>query len=147
MSAAVLVDTNVLVHRLNDSDSAKHLRAVDAIEALGPRRAVVSTQVLSEFANVMSHPRKLAMESQSAVTAIERVVASLDVLPVNPETVIAALHARERWQLNYYDAQIWATAALNDVPIVLSEDFSSGTTLAGVTFVDPFEEGFRVDSL
>ena len=47
----------------------------------------------------------------------------------------------------YYDAQIWAAARLNQIPIVLSEDFASGSTVEGVTFIDPFAEGFRVDSL
>ncbi len=66
---------------------------------------------------------------------------------MNTESCYAALHARDRWQLEYYDAQIWATAALNDVPVVLSEDFSSGTTLGGVTFIDPFAEEFDLESL
>lgn len=42
---------------------------------------------------------------------------------------------------------IWAAARLNQIPVVLSEDFASGSTVEGVTFVDPFAEGFRLDSL
>ena len=38
----------------------------------------------------------------------------------------------------YYDAQIWETARLNQVPVVFSEDLRDGTTVEGVNFVNPF---------
>ena len=38
----------------------------------------------------------------------------------------------------YYDAQIWATARLNQVPVVFSEDSRDRTTLEDVPFVNPF---------
>jgi len=53
-----------------------------------------------------------------------------------------ALVLVDRWGLHYCDAQIWATAALNRVPIVLSEDFAHGLELGPVRFLDPFREGF-----
>lgn len=49
--------------------------------------------------------------------------------------------------LAYYDAQIWACARLNHIPVVLSEDFQDGQTLEGVRFVDPFAEDFVVERL
>jgi hypothetical protein len=51
------------------------------------------------------------------------------------------------WQLSYYDAQIWAAAALGVVPVVLSEDFADGTVLGGVVFADPFAPDFELDRL
>jgi predicted nucleic acid-binding protein len=44
-----------------------------------------------------------------------------------------------------YDAQIWATARLNQVPVVFSEDFRDGTTLEGVRFVNPFSSEFLLE--
>jgi len=39
---------------------------------------------------------------------------------------------------SYWDAQIWATARLNQIPIVLSEDFAHGRRIEGVRFLNPF---------
>ena len=47
-------------------------------------------------------------------------------------------------RFGYYDAQIWAIAKLNQVPVVLSEDFASGASVEGVTFSNPFEEAFDI---
>jgi len=41
-------------------------------------------------------------------------------------------------RFSYWDAQIWAAAKLNQVPVIFSEDFASGSTVEGVTFVNPF---------
>ena len=47
--------------------------------------------------------------------------------------------------LAYYDAQIWATARLSQIPVIFSEDFNSWSSLEGVRFVNPFDESrFRL---
>ncbi len=145
--SAVLVDTNVLVYSVDGTETARHAKALESLDALTPRRIRVSTQILSEFANVLTHPHKLALPSQVAADLVEDVIGFAEVLVTGENVVIAALQAHERWGLEYYDAQIWATAALNDVPLVLSEDFSSVTTLGGVTFLDPFADDFDVEAL
>jgi predicted nucleic acid-binding protein len=47
---------------------------------------------------------------------------------------------------NYYDAQIWAVARLNQVGVVFSEDFQDGQTLEGVCFVNPFSPNFHFEA-
>jgi len=49
------------------------------------------------------------------------------------------------YQIPYYAAQIWACAHLNQIPIVLSEDFSDGQILEGVRFVNPVAETFELE--
>jgi predicted nucleic acid-binding protein len=87
------------------------------------------------------------MDSAIAEEAVRNITGSCRVLPVTPETVVAALRARDRWGLEFFDAQIWAAAALNGVSTVLSEDFAHGTELGGVSFVDPFAEEFDLATL
>ncbi len=50
-------------------------------------------------------------------------------------------------RLSYFDAQLWATARLNQIPLVLSEDFTHGRTLEGVRFLNPFEPAFSPAAL
>jgi predicted nucleic acid-binding protein len=40
--------------------------------------------------------------------------------------------------MSLWDAQVWATAKLNQIPVVLSEDFASGSVIEGVLFENPF---------
>jgi predicted nucleic acid-binding protein len=48
-------------------------------------------------------------------------------------------------QLSYYGAQIWASARLNQVPVICGEDFQDGQILEGVRFVNPFADEFVID--
>ena len=41
--------------------------------------------------------------------------------------------------LHYYDALIRATARLNQVPVIFSEDFDDGRILKGVRFINGFD--------
>ena len=40
--------------------------------------------------------------------------------------------------MSFWDAQVWATAKLNQIPVVFSEDFASGSVIEGVRFENPF---------
>jgi predicted nucleic acid-binding protein len=139
---AVIVDTSVLIYAADRAAGSKHSRAAELLRALGEGQAAVSTQVLSEYANVATHPAKLGLAPEIAIRSVRVLELLYEVLPVTADTVISALEACDRWQLSYFDAQIWATAALAGVPVVLSEDFTDGCELGGVRFVDPFAEGF-----
>jgi len=47
--------------------------------------------------------------------------------------------------MSYWDAQIWASARLNQIPLILSEDFDAGAIIEGVRFVNPFAGDFELD--
>ncbi|MDZ4168672.1 MAG: PIN domain-containing protein [Coriobacteriia bacterium] len=140
--SAVLVDANVLVYAADRLAGARHHAARHLLACLDHTNAAVSSQVLSEYANVLTHPRKLAREAPTVARSVREVAVRFRVIPVTAETVLEAVDARARWQLAYYDAQIWAAAALAGVPVVLSEDFADGLVLGPVRFVNPFAEGF-----
>lgn len=143
----VFVDTNVLVYASDSAAGRKHAVAEGLLGGLGMSRLTISAQVLSEYANVLVHPRKRALSAALALTYVRRMARSLHVLPIDVPVVVAALEGVDRWGMAYYDAQIWAVAALNNISIVLSEDFPSGAILGGVRFVNPFEPGFDPASL
>ena len=76
---------------------------------------------------------------------IDRFQTLWPVFLLTPLIVTEAARAVRDYQLTYYDAQIWATARLNGVPVIFSEDFQTGRTLEGVRFVNPFADDFRLD--
>jgi predicted nucleic acid-binding protein len=143
----VFVDTNVLVYAADSGQGRKHEVASDVLWRLGRSRLVVSSQVVSEYANVLTHPRKQGLTGAIASGYLRDVWDSLSVINVGEDVVLGALEAVDRWGMPYCDAQIWAAAALNDVPVVLSENFPSGAILGGVRFANPFESGFDIASI
>lgn len=146
MSARVFIDTNVLVYAYDRSEPEKQRRALDILDQLVSSRAgVISPQVMSEF--FVTVTRKLAAPL-SVVDAYERLTNYLQIWTITELTgmiILEAARGVRDHQLNFWDAQIWATARLNQIPIVLSEDFNSGSVIEGVRFVNPFDEGFRLE--
>jgi predicted nucleic acid-binding protein len=144
--ALILIDTNLLVYLFDQNDPARQPRArfvLDELQKMGAGR--LSVQSLSEFASIA--PKKLA-PFISARDAAEQVRVLSNVFPVfyvTPMMVAEAARAVEAHQLAFYDAQIWACAKLNQVPLVFSEDFQDGQILEGIRFVNPFAENFQLE--
>ena len=141
--AAILIDTNILVYLYDQRDPRRQelaRRALEQVETLGIGR--LSVQVLAEFSSVVT--RKLSPPLTPA-EALDQVTLLAQVWPVLDLTTLIVLEAGRAARdhgLAYYDAQLWATAHLNQVPLILSEDFQSGQTLEGVRFVNPLKPDF-----
>ena len=73
---------------------------------------------------------------------VEHLRWSFEVLPLTGAVTLGALRGGVAYEMSYFDAQIWAVARLNQVPVVLSEDFSHRAILDGVEFLDPFRNDF-----
>jgi predicted nucleic acid-binding protein len=58
---------------------------------------------------------------------------------------VEAVRGVSAHRLSYWDALIWATAKLNRIPTVFSEDFSDGRVIEGVSFHNPFAAGFQIE--
>ena len=140
----VFLDTNVLVYAYDRSEPEKqrHARAVLA-QVAATQVGVVSAQVLAEF--FVTVTRKLAAPLP-VTSALEQLACHLRLwkaVDVTGGLVARAAAASSKHQLSYWDAQVWAAARANQIPVVLSEDFSHGAEIDGVRFVNPFLENFR----
>jgi predicted nucleic acid-binding protein len=142
LTARVLIDTNVLVYATGVDGPKKAARAAAVLqhmEAGGAGR--LSTQALSEYANTML--RRLPRSAHPDVArSVARLCKAWPVLTVTETTVIDALRGTIEHGMSFYDAQLWATARLAGVGVVLTEDFTDGRVVEGVRFVDPFSPSF-----
>lgn len=146
MSVAILLDTNLLVYPYDVADLDRAVRAEAVLSALAPtRRAAVSTQILGEFFRVLTTRLRPPIPPARAYATLERHIATWPVLQVTPAVVLEAARGVRDHALNFWDAQVWATARLYQVPVVFSEDFANGRTLEGVTFVNPLTDDFRLE--
>jgi predicted nucleic acid-binding protein len=69
-----------------------------------------------------------------------------EVLDVTGPIVLEAVRGARLYQMAYWDAQIWASARLNQIPFILSEDFDTETVVEGVRFVNPFASDFDLEA-
>jgi predicted nucleic acid-binding protein len=143
LAERVFLDTHVLVYAYDRSEPDKQRPARAVLAQLGAAQTgVVSAQVLAEF--FVTVTRKLPAPPPVA-TALEQLACHLrlwKIVDVTGKLVAEAAAASSQRQLSYWDAQVWAAARLNQVPVVLSEDFSHGAEIDGVRFVNPFAEDF-----
>lgn len=79
--------------------------------------------------------------------ATERWARAFPVHDTTLRVVLEALRATTRYQMHYYDAQIWAVARVNHIPLVLSEDLADGAAIEGVRFANPFAEGLNLHAV
>jgi predicted nucleic acid-binding protein len=148
MTAKLFLDTNIIVYAHDPSEPEKQARSIELMERLvRSNAAVISTQVLSEFANAVTKRISAPLTMKDTLIQVERLSRILPILPVTSFVILEALRGVVAHSLSLWDAQIWATARMNQVPVVLSEDFSSDSSVEGVRFLNPFDQKFAVDSL
>lgn len=148
MNGKVFVDTNVLVYAYDPADAGKQSRAREVLDRLASNDSGwLSAQVLAEFFTTVTRKIQPALAPEEAMSSIQNYILSWNVVPITPGIVLEAAKGVLDHQLHFWDAQIWAAARLNQIPLVLSEDFANGTVLEGVRILDPFRPAFRPESL
>ncbi|HAP93343.1 MAG TPA: PIN domain nuclease [Desulfotomaculum sp.] len=143
MTAKFLVDTNVLVYAYDNADLLKQEKAFEILDELsGSGKGALSVQILAEF--VVTVTRKIAMplDFAAAQRSVENYLRSWPILDLTGFIVLEAVRGVREYQFSYWDAQVWATARLNQIPVILSEDFTSGRNIEGVAFLNPFDVDF-----
>lgn len=141
----ILLDTNVLVYFIDPRNRDRQDRAIDLIETLAENQmGRLSIQNLSEFLNVSKKFSDLISLSE-VIGQVNRWVNIFPVFDLTTMILQEAMRGLQVHQLSYYDAQIWATARLNQVPVVFSEDFQDGIVLDGVLITNPFSQGFDLN--
>jgi predicted nucleic acid-binding protein len=131
------VDTNILLYTISRDPAEQH-KAKQANDILADRELALSVQVLQEFyvqATRTSRPDPIT--HQQAVRLIES-FRRFYVQDITSSILMAALDARHRFQLSYWDAAIIEAARAMGCTDVLSEDLDDGHDYAGVTVVNPF---------
>jgi len=135
----VLIDTNVLVYAYDRSEPQKQRQALHILDGLARSgNGVVSMQVLVEFCAVALRKLTVVLAPEQVAERLTRYAQIFTVLPVTLPVVQEGLRGVREHQLNFWDAQIWAAARLAYIPLVFSEDFTSGAVIEGVRFENPF---------
>lgn len=142
MTAACLVDTNVLLYRASRDPKEEGKREI-ARSILHRRDIGLSAQVLAEFYhNAVSKPG-LRMAPDAALAIVDSLLA-LPIAPITPGVVRSAILLSQRYQISYWDAAILAAAKELRATTVFSEDLNYGQSYDGVTVLNPFLAGVQL---
>lgn len=146
--APVLIDTNVLVYAYDRGESVKQGQAIyvlDSVQSTGA--GCISVQSLAEFFRATTKGARPILSVEQAMHQARELALTWQVLILTPQIVLEAARGVHEHQFSYWDAQIWAAARFNQVPLVLSEDFANGAIVEGVRFVNPFVPTFDIRTL
>lgn len=148
MTASCLVDTNVVVYAYDRSEPDKQRRALEVLDVLATsQRGALSVQVLSETFVTLTRKIPAPLSPEEAYQRLQNYHQAWPILDLTGLIALEAARGVVDHKLSFWDALIWATAKLNQIDIVLSEDFSDGQVVEGVRFTNPFGAGFVADSL
>ena len=142
----ILIDTNLLVYlydKQTPSKADQARRVLNRLEITQSGR--LSVQSLAEFLQVSTHKLKPPLSRSDALIHVSLLSRIWPIFDLTPMIVLEAARGTRDHGLAYYDAQIWASARLNQVPTIFSEDFTDGQVLEGVRFINPFSTNFRLE--
>ncbi len=143
---AILLDTNVLVYSFDRAEPEKRAQAMKVIlELQSASLGCLSVQCLSEFVNATTRRKTPILTLEEAAVHVDDFLAAFPTFPLTSTIIIEALRGAREHSVSYYNAQIWACAHLNQIPVIFSEDFSGGRVIEGVRFVNPFSESFELE--
>ena len=132
------LDTNILVYAATDDDPRKRDIARELIaHALTVNHdGCISTQVLSEFANVLLGKLR---QSKKTVDGFLDYFRDLLKTDVTIDLVRHAMAVKEEYGIQFYDALIVSTAEKLGCTEIVSEDFNPDQTYRGMAVVNPFD--------
>ncbi len=147
MADKIMVDTNVLLYAYDRGEPSKQPQALAvlnhlAVDGLG----VLTSQILAEFFVNATRRLRPPLTTEEAYGCIQNYLLSWEILENTGPIVLEAVRGVRTYQLAYWDAQIWASAKMNQIPVVFSEDFGDAVIIEGVRFVNPFSAGFNLES-
>ena len=138
MSAAVFVDTNVLVYARDASEPLKQPAAAHWIERLWiEQRGRTGIQVLNEYYVTVTRKLDPGLAPDDAWADV-RALLAWEPQPVDRDLLLRARDVEHRYALNWWDAMIVAAAQLQNCALLLTEDLQDGLRCDGVTVCNPF---------
>jgi predicted nucleic acid-binding protein len=140
----VLVDTNVIVYSYDPADAVKHACAVQIMTFLDADPGYLTAQIMGEFFVVATRRIAVPLTVDEALERNRHYSSKWTVLPTTSAIVAEAVRGVRDHAMSYWDAQLWAAARLNAIPVLLSEDLSDGSVIEGVRFANPFKTGFSL---
>jgi predicted nucleic acid-binding protein len=131
------VDTNVLLYALSKAP-AEQEKALIALELLQAHDLALSVQVLQEFYVQATRQSKTDRITHEQAAALVEAYLRFTLQETTVSLMQAALKAKERFRVSYWDAAVIEAARALSCDTVLTEDLNHGQSYDGVKVENPF---------
>jgi predicted nucleic acid-binding protein len=139
---AALVDTNVLVYRYDPRFPTKQRIATDLLrEGIADESIRVPHQAIVEFVAAVTRPMdggRSLLPAADARWEAEELLSQFNVLYPTEPLLRLALRGAAAYQLEWFDAHLWAYAEHYGLGTLISEDFQHGRLYGSVRAHNPF---------
>ncbi len=138
MPGKAFIDTNIVIYALGPISS--RTRAASLLFVDNP---VISTQVLSETANIANKKFKMSLpDIRRLITTLESIC---QVEIIFPPTITVALDLMEQYRFSWFDSLILATALQAGCHTLYTEDLQHNQTIHGqLKIINPLSSTFAI---
>jgi predicted nucleic acid-binding protein len=133
------VDTNILLYAVSTVPEEQS-KSRAALSALENEDLALSVQILQEFYVQATRGAKLDRLSHQQATLLIESFLRFPVQEMTLKLLRAALAAKERFRISYWDAAIIEAAREIGCDTILSEDLNHGQDYGGVKVINPFRK-------
>ncbi len=112
----IFLDTNILLYSVEDHFNSKHLIASNLMN----ENAVICSQVVSEFANVCR--KRFKIDKFEVFRMVLEIGEYVEIVPVTFDVVLKAQFLSKKYDFQFFDAIIVASALLSGCTHFYSED-------------------------
>ena len=131
-------DTNILLYAISTIPEEQPKTEI-ALQLLDSSDLSLSVQVLQEFCVQSTHAKRPDRLSHEQATQLIESFLRFPVQEISVGLMSAALDAKDRFQISYWDAAIIEAARIQGCHTVLSEDLHHGQDYDGVRVENPFQ--------
>jgi predicted nucleic acid-binding protein len=136
MHDKAFLDTNILIYAYSEDEPKKQSVALQLLDSF-ENNVIISKQVINELSNILL--KKFKLDSDQVENVLLEIDNVLPIVDFDLTTQIKALKLKDRYQFQYYDALIVATALENNCTVVYSEDMQHEMLIDGsLNIINPF---------
>ena len=136
MSDKVFLDTNTVIYSYSEDEPEKQKIANDILEQYN-NQIIISNQVINELSNTLF--RKFKLNADEVRETVLELNDNFPIVNFNLHTQLKAIELKGKYQLQFYDSMILATALENGCNIVFSEDMQHNQVIENrLTIINPF---------
>lgn len=137
MNGPDFLDTNVVVYAFDTGNPQKQRVSRELLKSGIAGKAVISTQVLAEFASALLYKISPRASANAVMKGLDALAPIRTITP-DRELIRRAVEAHVAYGIHFYDGMIIAAAERAGCPQIWSEDFNPGQKYFGVTVKNPF---------
>ena len=137
-----LIDTNILVYRFDSRFPEKQAIATQLLRrGIADQSLRVPHQAIIEFVSATTRRRgnsESLLSLEDAYREAEELLSQFEILYPSEALVRMAIRGAATYQLNWFDANIWAYAEQFGMDEIITEDFEATRIYGSVTIHNPF---------